>query len=100
MRIANSKWGRRAIKILFKLKLNKIFLSEKTRKSENIEKPTTHNPGLVNQGIRKGICLVASLTGEGKTYERLTRWEREVDEWGLKLTVKRHILSRYSKRKS
>lgn len=35
MRIANSKWGRRAIKLLFKLKLNKIFLSEKTKKLRN-----------------------------------------------------------------
>ena len=25
MRIANSKWGRRAIKLAFKLKLNKLF---------------------------------------------------------------------------
>lgn len=61
--------------------------------------PTTHNPGLVNQGVRKGICLVASLTGEGKTHERLTRWEREIDKWGLKLTVKKHILG-HNKRKS
>lgn len=102
MRIANSKWGRRAIKLLFKLKLNKIFLSEKTKKTkklENLVEPTTHNPGLVNQGVRKGICLVASLTGEGKTYERLTRWEREIDKWGLKLAVKKHILGR-NKRKS
>lgn len=31
-------------------------------------------------------------------YERLIRWEREIDKWGLKLTMKKHILG-HNKRK-
>lgn len=70
--------------------------------AQGIERRTRgfNNPGLMNRSIRKLMRIAIPLVGKGKTHERLTRWEREIDEMGLKLTVKRHILSRYSKRKS
>lgn len=56
------------------------------------------NSGLLNRIIRKLMRTVRPILGQGKWGERLARWEQELAQFGLKLTIKSHVQARRTRK--
>lgn len=63
---------------------------QKSRKKTNTSGP---HSGMLNRMIRKCMRMAMRLFGSGKTGNRLTRWESEIAQYGLKYTWWMHIQS-------
>ena len=49
------------------------------------------NPGLLNRMVRKLLRMLRPIMGSGVMGERVSRWECEIAQMGLKCTLRNHI---------